>query len=265
MNTGHSESNPPRNLPTVNKISKVSFPLIRKKCINNGNASVIAPSAPIVLANTSNTSRINASEAEISAASTSLANVSATSAPLANHPVVSTALEKSSCLACKAGHFASQHICIFCLKAVHILEGCSIPAPGSEEGSSQRRICLKCLSSTNNAPANDFTAQKPSGGTFKRRTAFSIKGMVATQNPKNGLKNFGNACYFNSVVQCLNSTTELSNWFWKQTLELYGEGPFVVKELVFLFKKLWAGDSQTSAANFKKVVGNHNETFKNKK
>lgn len=145
------------------------------------------------------------------------------------------------CPACKAGHFATVHKCVFCSKFVHLFESCSVPVPGSEEGYGQQVMCLKCCSpSIDDIPVPVSHNENRSANT-SIKTVDSFKKSVPNQHPKNGLTNVGNACYLNSVIQCLNSTEELANYLLSQEFDPNGEGPFVFEEAVLLIKKLRLG------------------------
>lgn len=51
---------------------------------------------------------------------------------------------QTTCIACNNGHFPGDaHKCIKCSKAVHILEGCSLPC-NAAEGYGEVRICIAC-------------------------------------------------------------------------------------------------------------------------
>lgn len=56
----------------------------------------------------------------------------------------------TSCVACNNGDFPTgAHVCERCYSAVHILDGCSIPAGEDvDEGHGDRRICSRCSKST---------------------------------------------------------------------------------------------------------------------
>lgn len=53
----------------------------------------------------------------------------------------------TTCVACSMGNMPDpngSHACIQCKKAVHALDGCSVPAEGSVEGHGQGRVCQDC-------------------------------------------------------------------------------------------------------------------------
>lgn len=160
----------------------------------------------------------------------------------------------AECEACKRGDFPTVHKCVFCSKLVHLLEGCSVPAPGSEEGYSQRGICMNCYSSM-------IDSVPTQGSQTENRTTAMTNKLVLSQNPKTGLKNYGNACYINSVVQSFNYTAGLASYLLAQEVDCNGEGPFVVQELKLLMGKLQLGKKNISTQKLKGVVGKYNKMF----
>lgn len=155
-------------------------------------------------------------------------------------------LDCPDCPACKNGHKPTVHKCIFCSKAVHNFSPSSIPAPGSEEGHSQQRICYRC---------NPKFSQNSMSQTI-----------TSNRNPKIGSKNFGNACYLNSVIQCLNSTIGLANFFCTDLLhsnEDNANDKCVTNEIADIMKKMWQGkNTSLSAKKLKQIIGNFNQSFK---
>lgn len=66
---------------------------------------------------------------------------------------------KISCIACKNGNMpGGAHKCHLCNAAVHIIEGCSLPVEGEEEGYGEKRVCYACHQS-NNSLVNTDTSQ----------------------------------------------------------------------------------------------------------
>ncbi|XP_034253683.1 uncharacterized protein LOC117652699 [Thrips palmi] len=58
--------------------------------------------------------------------------------------------QNTSCIACTQKNFPTgAHKCSRCNKNVHLLPGCSILCPGSEEGHGQKRICIACSKGRN--------------------------------------------------------------------------------------------------------------------
>lgn len=48
------------------------------------------------------------------------------------------------CRVCRSGSRPPNHECIICKKKVHIIDGCSLPVIGQEEGHSEKRLCHEC-------------------------------------------------------------------------------------------------------------------------
>lgn len=84
-----------------------------------------------------------------------------------------------------------------------------------------------------------------------------------------GLKNLGNTCYMNSILQCLSNFTVPSQYFMNQTYErdlnrrsssTKGE---VAIEYAQLIRALWSDQYKSIApSDFKRVIGRHNEDFR---
>ena len=84
-----------------------------------------------------------------------------------------------------------------------------------------------------------------------------------------GLKNLGNTCYMNSILQCLSNFTVPSKYFMNQTYErdlnrrsssTKGE---VAIEYAQLIRALWSDQYKSIApSDFKRVIGRYNEDFR---
>uniref|UniRef100_A0A8D8Y6N5 Ubiquitin carboxyl-terminal hydrolase n=1 Tax=Cacopsylla melanoneura TaxID=428564 RepID=A0A8D8Y6N5_9HEMI len=90
-----------------------------------------------------------------------------------------------------------------------------------------------------------------------------------------GLKNLGNTCYINSILQCLSNTSPLRAYFeseFKKSMASYGRnnvtrpgsaGGKLAEEFQLIFKMLWAGESRYfSPVKFKEEVGKMKRTFR---
>ena len=84
-----------------------------------------------------------------------------------------------------------------------------------------------------------------------------------------GLRNLGNTCYMNSIIQCLSSTGFLTFYFRQEyfvqdinlTTKLGSKGELAV-EFANIIRALWRGDFQhISPRNFKQTVGRINGLF----
>ncbi|KAK8728024.1 hypothetical protein OTU49_009344 [Cherax quadricarinatus] len=84
---------------------------------------------------------------------------------------------------------------------------------------------------------------------------------------RTGLKNFGNTCYMNSIIQCLNNTTPLVKYFIEGTYssdinpnsKCRGE---IAEELGAAVNALWSGQYRSIAMrDLKSVVGHYHKPF----
>ncbi|XP_014219736.1 ubiquitin carboxyl-terminal hydrolase 8-like [Copidosoma floridanum] len=83
-----------------------------------------------------------------------------------------------------------------------------------------------------------------------------------------GLKNLGNSCYMNSIIQCLSNTEYLANYFnenaYTDDLKVEKNFTCVAEEVAHVVKALWRGTYKSiSPLDLKVVVGHYKLQFKN--
>lgn len=82
-----------------------------------------------------------------------------------------------------------------------------------------------------------------------------------------GLKNLGNTCYMNSIMQCLSNTSPLVEYFYTDMYRRHinvgnaTEGR-VVKEVAALIRELWSGQCRYIASkDLRRIVGQYQQEF----
>ena len=85
-----------------------------------------------------------------------------------------------------------------------------------------------------------------------------------------GLRNLGNSCYINSILQCLSSIDSFRTWLildgYEKRLEKNKHNfkhESIVLNLSILFKQMWFDHSTIKPTSIKKIMGSICDTFKN--
>ncbi|XP_046396294.1 ubiquitin carboxyl-terminal hydrolase 8 [Ischnura elegans] len=146
----------------------------------------------------------------------------------------------------------------------------SEPSPGSS--AMKRSHSLQNVSRLNDdqeCPKFNRSAKPTSKTTeiiaTRRRTFDGVYGKVG--RGLTGLRNLGNSCYMNSILQCINHTKSLVEYFCdgqyredvNRGTKLRGE---VAEEVAALVRALWSGEYRSIACrDLKGVVGMHKKAF----
>jgi len=136
----------------------------------------------------------------------------------------------------------------------------------------------KIISDVNkyNIPQTDIKTQLTYSQIKEQREKLTVRGL-------SGLKNIGNTCYMNSIIQCLSSTMLFSSWLREANFSKYLEKNIIKKtklntetesdkimkeientvtyKLAELFLYMWDDNIKITPRSFKKILGNKCKTF----
>lgn len=118
-------------------------------------------------------------------------------------------------------------------------------------------------------------SNNPSNEIINRDTVVHSNGVVTPPKPNwnsvfSGIRNHGNTCFLNAIIQCLSHTDLLAKYFvldsYKEDLERlrkpHGHGE-VTERLAVLIKSLWTSRySAELSSGFKSIVGKHGAQYK---
>ncbi|ODN00955.1 Ubiquitin carboxyl-terminal hydrolase 8 [Orchesella cincta] len=130
---------------------------------------------------------------------------------------------------------------------------------GDESGNSQVPRINRGLKPTR--------AQAPEVAT-PRRFARNFEVVSSTERSKTGLKNLGNTCYMNSIIQCLSHTIRLVDYLRSEEYmrEWHpGRSPTkgeATEELSAAIKQMHSGHRSISLLDLKSTIGKHHRAFR---
>ena len=111
---------------------------------------------------------------------------------------------------------------------------------------------------------------KPMPENIKRLRLDNLEPQWSNVHPGlTGIRNLGNTCFMNSIIQCLNNTKELKEYFltdtYRNDLNLknpLGFGGEIADEFSIICQALWWGHCRTIAPiRFKEIIGQFNSQF----
>ncbi|KAK3925466.1 Ubiquitin carboxyl-terminal hydrolase 8 [Frankliniella fusca] len=148
--------------------------------------------------------------------------------------------------------------------------------PGLKRSRSSPNIAQAIQDSEQKPPLPHFdrnskpVIQKPQNLDFINRQR-NFQEVYGTVKPGlTGLRNLGNSCYMNSILQCISNISILNNYFcnlkYKEDMNRSPSNPTrgeVADEVAHVIRSLWLGQYRSIACrDFKRVIGKHMEQFR---